>query len=346
MQGKIRILALAGLLALSAAAGASAAPLQAGVLRSASSLPADLVTVGDQASLGELALRARESEPASNPRGLAAVALDAVTPLSGLRQGSSRMQLSGEFTLVREVPSLYTRVVDLADQYQVAAAPRRPAEETALTGHATLVAPGRGTSWPSLAVPEVSLPASGGSAALAELLGVQLSGRLAPPADDPLLARTDAAPAYDLVASVPLVPSKVDVSAHYRLVDVDRLEGAAESSPPQTVGVGGQIALSGGTLLKAGYEVTRDQGQLTGRRADAGLSLKLDPRTDLSAGLSLDRQAEAGDQVRTSVDVGYRLSDDAALRASYTLINFASTAPAAAGAGQGHRAAAELSLRF
>jgi hypothetical protein len=132
---------------------------------------------------------------------------------------------------------------------------------------------------------------------------------------------------------VPLVASKVDVSAHYRLVDVDRL----------AVGLGGKIALNGGTTLKGGFELTRDSGGITGTRTDAGLSLRLNPKTDVSAGMSLDQGSDGGAEVRTSVGVGYQLSGDASLRASYTLINFGTRPSPADGR---HQASAEVSLRF
>lgn len=324
-------------------AGVPAAPAAAASLRltpgpvAVPGLAGGPVTVGDRQSLGRLAVR-----------GLASVALDAVSGLPGLNPAPGRLALSDALSLTPTVLSLYSRVVELADRYQVSILPDGgPA--SVLTPAGALTSPPTRRAWPRLAVPDLRLSAAAGaSGALAEVAGIQLSGRLAPPA--PGVLTDDADPAYDLVATVPVVPSRVDVSAHYRLVDVDRLAGidSAAGSPaaaPQTVGVDGKLALTGATQLKAGYEVTRDGGLLTGVRADAGVSLRLDSRTDLSAGLAVDRRPAEGSQVLTSVNLGYQLSSDAALRASYTLINFG-TGAQAAGAERRHEASAELSLRF
>lgn len=334
MKGKPLSVALAVLLLAGAgSAPAAAAPLTAGVLRPSPSLPAGPVTVGDQASLGRLAVSNLEPQAPADPRGLTAVALNAVSGLSSLKPSSSRLLLSSAVTPPPSAPSLYSRVVELAETYRVTVLTGRPADGR------TVPSPARQGSWPRLEVPDARLALSRSAADhLAELGGIRLSGRLASSDED--------STAYDLVATVPLIPSKVDVSARYRLVDVDRLAGAAAAArQPQTVGVGGRLALNGGTLLKAEYELTRDGGALTGTRTDAGVSLRLDPRTDLSAGLSLGRSATQGDEVRTSLGLGYRLSNDVSLRASYTLINFGDGPAPKPGEGR-HQASAELSLRF
>ncbi|MDI6869821.1 MAG: hypothetical protein QME79_00445 [Bacillota bacterium] len=331
MRGKAVAMILASFLALAVrpAPAAAALPLLSprtgdasftGVLRAAPALVDRPVVVGDRQSLGRLALQNAGPGTALVPeaeatRGLSAVALTAVSGLSGLRPASSRLRLSDTLTLVRPAASLYSRVAELAERYRVSPIRRQP------EGEVIVGQPAGKAFWPRLSIPEVRLPAQEDqtdSAYLAEVGGIRLAGRLVPPGETlprPEEAAADPKPAVDLVATVPLVPERVDVLAHYRLVDVDRLAGAAVSSTPQTMGVGGQIALNGGTLLKAGYEVKRQGGSLASTRTDAGLSLRLD----------------------------YRLSEDAALRASYTLINFGARPSPAEGR---HQASAELSLRF
>ncbi|MGE5553945.1 MAG: hypothetical protein ACM3XZ_08520 [Betaproteobacteria bacterium] len=293
---------------------------------------------------GFLALAGWAMPALAAARGLSAVALNAVSGLPGLKPASSHLLLSGEPTLIRSAPSLYSRVAELAERYRVIPV------EGATGGELVAHRPTGQTFWPRLAVPEVSLPAQESqpdSAELAEVAGVRLAGRLVPP-EEVLSGQEGAAtdepqPAVDLVATVPLVPERLDVSAHYRLVDVDRLAGASVNSTAQTMGVGGQVSLNGGTVLKAGYEVTRQGSSLTSTRTDAGLTVRLDSRTDLSAGLRLDHDAADGPQVRTTVGLGYRLNNDTALQASYTLINFGTRPSPAQGS---HQASAELSLRF
>ena len=380
---------LAGFLALAAAGAvqpasalAARAPQDLPALSGGPALSSGPVTVGDRSSLSRLAVRNLGSAGADlagldwteNPRGLTAVALTAVSGLSGLRSSSAELKLSPDFVLTPSRSDFYSRTVELAEQYRITTQ-ALPASlpEARLSAAAPLYPDGRDDS--------------------AALTDIQLTGRPVPPGELGLDAGLDVTPptayggleitpagadrgsdatgAYDLVATIPLLPSKVAVSAHYRLVDLDRLAGEAAAAErrslsgdqmPQTMGVGGKIALNGGALLKAGYEVTRQNGALTSIRTDAGVTLRLDPRTDLSAGLTLDRTASGASaspsagsaggpvsaptplsQVRTSFGLGYRLSGDAALRASYTLINFG-TRPSPSQAR--HEASAELSLRF
>jgi hypothetical protein len=302
---------LAGLLALAGWPVRAAAPPRLS--------PRTPVVVGDRQSLGRLALRNLAPEASGalgdgEARGLSAVAVNAVSGLSGLQLASSRLFLSEAVTLSRPSPSLYSRVVELAERYRVSPARPRPAPAWGLTAGPAA----ERRSWPRLKVPAVRLPAEesrAGSIDLGELEAIRLAGQLVSPRETPSGAgeqpARDEAPAVDLVATVPLVPERVAVSARYRLVDVDRLAGASVNATPQTVGVGGQIALNGGTIL--------------------------------SADLNLDRDAVRGSQVRTSFGLGYRLNEDAALRASYTLINFGARPSPAESRRQ---ASAELSLRF
>lgn len=358
MRGKVPTLILTALLAWPGAALAVASPrlnpdlsgsgsTSPGVLLPSRVLADGPVTVGDRQSLGQLAAQNLAPVPATDSRGLAGMALNAMSGLAGLRQGASRLVLSGTVDLSPTQPSLYSRVVELADGYRVSSSliPNPSARNQ-------LEQLPAGAAWPSLGVPEVQLFPSTPrrSGYFAQVAGLRVSGSLVDSSSAPLpgFANPPASDTRDLslAAELPVVPSKVDVSAHYRLVDVDRLAGILTSGstnlPPQAVGVGGRIALGDSAQLKAGYEVTVSGGQMLGVRADAGLSLHLNPQTDVSADLTMDRNVSDGPQVRTSVGVGYRLSGDAALRASYTLINFGATSPSP----EQHQASAEVSLRF
>jgi hypothetical protein len=327
------IMALGLLIALAAtlpAAAASSSRLELG---------GGAVVVGDTRRLSDLVEPSGSAADEAAARGLAKVALGAVTGLAPLTPASRPLALSAAVQ-PPPAPTLYSKALEVAGDYQLS----RTTAVAGLLG-STLServqvpgepAPAGGYR---LSVPDLQLvPGEVGSSDLAELGGIRLSGRLSQLDDRDSRG-------YDLVASMPLASSKVGVSAHYRLVDVDLLAGEAALKPPsrQTMGVGGEVALTGGTVLKAGYEVRRDGGALTGTRADADLSLKLNSRTDVSAGVRLDRDLAVGPQVRTSLGVGYQLNGDAALRASYTLINFGAEAQAEQ---DRHLASAELSLRF
>lgn len=324
------------------APGLGSAPLPAGTLRQGHALADGPVVVGNARRLSDLVDLAGAGSPEEDAHGLASVALGAVNSLSGLSSltpASRGLVFSADLDS-GNAPTLYSRVVGVAENYQLSRVPGAPRlVGTSPLGGASLTGQFVPAGGPRLFVPDLQL-ASGEarSSYLAELGGIRLSGRLSQLDDHD-------SQAYDLVASLPLASPNVGVSAHYHLVDVDRLAGDPTLKAPtrQTVGVGGEVALTGGTVLKAGYEVTRDGAVLTGTRTDADLSLKLNPRTDVSAGVRLDRDLSAGPQVRTSLGVGYQLSGDAALRASYTLINFGAEAQKS----QDKRlASAELSLRF
>lgn len=377
---QLLVAVLAGFLAAAPASAAPAIPAPQGLpalsgdpglaLSGELSPAGGPVVVGDRSSLSRLAVQNSDA-----PRGLTAVAVDAVAGLSGLRPSSSTLRFSPEVTLPSGLPDVYAKTIDMVERYQIVtqALPRTVTVSTANLGEESLrlgaalpalngasqsqLQPwlaSRAQAW--LATAEAISP----SIALA---GLQLTGRAVPeeeinPEAGPGAHQTGA---YDLVATMPLVPEKVDVSAHYRLVDLDRLAGAAaaaDGNTPQTMGIGGKIALNEGALLKAGYEVTRQNGAVASTRTDAGVTLRLDPRTDLSAGLTFDRPAAGAPSsspstplasatppslVRTSFGLGYQLNSDAALRASYTLINFG-TRPSPSQAS--HEASAELSLRF
>jgi hypothetical protein len=159
-----------------------AAPVSAAGLRlsdaAAPALGGGAVVVGDQRSLGRLAVANLGQQYDTSTQGLAAVAAGAVSGLAGLdlAPAPARARLSSAVGSAPTVVSLYSRVVAQAERFRIGTPlldERLPAS-AGLVASSTAAASAQGAAWPRFSVPALRLPAPQGQADyLVEVAGLR-----------------------------------------------------------------------------------------------------------------------------------------------------------------------------
>jgi hypothetical protein len=181
------------------------------------------------------------------------------------------------------------------------------------------------------------------------LLGIQVQTDLAMEKQTTTAASTVTS---RIMAQAPL-GSNVSVNAELELVDVDRLRvlaantgGESADTEGQTrIGVGGKVQWSEFGSLRIGYELVhiRNSSYLNfATSADAGVEYNLSERASVAAGFNVNSDSR-GSKATTNLGVGYQVSRNSSLSASYQLINFSDMESQEY---QANVAQAELTVKF
>jgi opacity protein-like surface antigen len=200
---------------------------------------------------------------------------------------------------------------------------------------------------------------------MSNVAGVRLSARIATPTDSsPLLAMVDPAQAiqaqkagYDLTAEKAVKGLALsagyshrvgvqDSDSAYHLVDLDSIQATVGSE--NSVGVSGALAVNQVATIKAGYALNLDGGSasVVWTKANAGLDIMLTPRASASASYQVEKNPDTSESSnRATLGIGYTLTENALLNASYQLIDFGSNHSSQQGAGESF-ASAELKIKF